>query len=258
MNFLSIQAVSRDFGGVRAVDNMSLEIQRGKITSLIGPNGAGKTTLVDLITGLTKLTSGNIYFEGTKISGLPAHRITKLGIARTFQLVRLFDSITLIENVLIGRHVKTRSGPLSIITRSRFARAEEYESYKRAHEILEFLNLDGLDNKMVTSLPLGQQKLAEVARALAADAKLLLLDEPAAGLNPQETQLLKLILYKILDSGTTILLIEHDMGLVMKVSDHIIVMSKGQKLAEGKPHDIAHNREVIAAYLGEEIEHVET
>jgi branched-chain amino acid transport system ATP-binding protein len=258
MSLLSVQAVSKHFGGVKAVENLSFELTEGKLTSLIGPNGAGKTTFLDVLTGLMKLTKGDIYFEGKKISGLPPHEIAALGIARTFQLVRLFSRLTIIENVMIGRHVKTKAGALSIIALSRFARKEENDSYKKAREVLEFVDLCDLENTVVSSLPLGQQKLAEMARALAADAKLLLLDEPAAGLNPRETQVLQHTLRELIELGKTILLIEHDMGLVMSVSDRVIVLNKGQKLAEGSPDEIVENPEVISAYLGEKTEDVGT
>lgn len=257
MRILEAQGVSRIFGGVVAVNNVDFNVEKGLVNGLIGPNGAGKTTLFNQITGMDKPTSGKIIFDGKDITGLPAWKISRLGVARTFQNIRLYGDLTVIENVMMGLHFKVGADPF----KGRFVQAvksyfnagrENRELYARALEWLEFFELDGLRDEEAHNLPYGNQRELEIARALAADPKVLFLDEPAAGMNPAETAHLMYIIERIRDKGVTVVLIEHDMKLVMNICDNITVLSFGQKIAEGTPEEIRSNPQVIEAYLGRE------
>lgn len=247
---LSVKAVDKSFGGVRALNKVSLEIKKGQIKALVGPNGAGKTTLFNLITGADTLTEGKIEFQGTDITGLPPHLINNLGIARTFQILRLFKQLTVLENVKVGCHRWTKVGMAQGCLRTPKVRREEEIVEQKAVACLKAVGLEKVSDKLAGNLSLGQCKLLEVARALASDPSLLLLDEPAAGLNESETDEFLHRISSIRDQGVTILLIEHNMNLVMRVSDEVAVLNYGKKIADGKPQEIQSNREVIVAYLG--------
>jgi branched-chain amino acid transport system permease protein len=250
---LTVKGLAKYFGGLRAVDGVDMEIRRGKIHALIGPNGSGKTTILNMLSGLYVPTAGEILLEGKAIGGQKSHHITSQGMARTFQNIRLFRELSVLENVLIGQHSHTRSGLLTSVLHLPSQKAEEAGMRKKALEMLAFVGLKGKELATANSLPYGQQRLLELARALASDPKLLLLDEPAAGLNAAETEALVELLFQICDRGITILLVEHDMSLVMNVSDHITVLNFGKKIAEGSTEEVEHNQEVIDAYLGREV-----
>jgi len=250
---LKIEGLTKRFGGLVAVENVNITIRRGKIQALIGPNGSGKTTTLNMLSGLYFPTSGTINLDGINIAGKKPHAITSLGIARTFQNIRLFGELSVIENVLIGQHYHFKSGLLSSILRLPAQKDEEEKMHGKSLEILEFVGLKGKEFHLAKSLPYGQQRMLELARALASRPKLLLLDEPAAGLNTAETEILVDLLSQICKRGITILLVEHDMNLVMTVSDHITVLNFGRKIAEGSCEMIENNQEVIDAYLGREI-----
>jgi len=247
---LELSKVSMRFGGLTAVNQLDMSVQTGTIHSLIGPNGAGKTTVFNMVTGVYPPTRGRIAYRERRLNGLRPHQITEAGIARTFQNIRLFKSMTVLENVLVGLHCRTRSGAVRALLKTKFEAREEREAEGRAMEILNFLALAGYGNEYASNLPYGDQRLLEVARALATGPKTLLLDEPAAGMNPIETaELMKLIL-KIRDTGLTIFLVEHDMKVVMGISDTVTVLDHGTKIAEGTPREIQQNERVIQAYLG--------
>ena len=250
---LSVKGLAKHFGGLKAVDGVDMEVRRGEIQALIGPNGSGKTTILNMLSGLYVPTAGEILLEGRAISGQKSHYITSRGMARTFQNIRLFGELSVLENVLIGQHGHTRSGLLTSILQPPSQKAEEAGMRKKALEMLAFVGLKGKEFATANSLPYGQQRLLELARALASDPKLLLLDEPAAGLNAAETEALVELLFQICDRGITILLVEHDMSLVMNVSDHITVLNFGRKIAEGPAEVVEKNPEVIDAYLGREV-----
>jgi branched-chain amino acid transport system ATP-binding protein len=252
MALLEVCRVSRAFGGLRAVDAVSFAVEAGQVKAVIGPNGAGKTTLFNLIAGSIRADSGEMRFDGRAIHGLPPHRIARLGMSRTYQATHLFAHMTVLENVMVGRHVRSRGGMLPCMLRLPGCRREERRIADRAGEFLAFLGIDSLADADATSLSFGQQRAVEFARALATEPKLLLLDEPAAGLNIHETAALADLIGKIRDRGITILIVEHDMSLVMSVSDEIAVLSSGRKIAEGKPREIQANQEVIRVYLGED------
>ena len=250
---LSVKGLAKHFGGLKAVDGVDMEVRRGEIQALIGPNGSGKTTILNMLSGLYVPTAGEISLEGTVITGRKPHVITAHGMARTFQNIRLFGELTVLDNVLIGQHCHSKAGVVPSVLQPASQQAEETGMRKKALEMLEFVGLRGKEFAQANSLPYGQQRLLELARALASDPKILLLDEPAAGLNANETEALIDLLFRIRDQGITILLVEHDMSLVMNVSDHITVLNFGKKIAEGAAEAIEKNQEVIDAYLGTEV-----
>jgi branched-chain amino acid transport system permease protein len=250
---LAVRGLAKYFGGLKAVDGVDMEVRSGEIQALIGPNGSGKTTILNMLSGLYIPTAGEIVLDGTTVTGRKPHIITAHGMARTFQNIRLFGELTVLDNVLIGQHSRSRAGLVRSILQLGSQQAEEAALRQKALEALAFVGLWGKEFAEAKSLPYGQQRLLELARALVSDPKLLLLDEPAAGLNSAETEMLLDLLFQIRDRGITILLVEHDMSLVMNVSDHITVLNFGKKIAEGPAETIEKNQEVIDAYLGTEV-----
>jgi ABC-type branched-subunit amino acid transport system ATPase component/ABC-type branched-subunit amino acid transport system permease subunit len=250
---LTVKGLAKHFGGLKAVDGVDMEVRRGEIRALIGPNGSGKTTIINMLSGLYVPTAGAIVLEGEDITGRKPHLITTHGVARTFQNIRLFGELTVLDNVMIGQHSRTSAGLVSSVVQTASQEKEEAAMRKRALEALEFVGLRGKEFAEAKSLPYGRQRVLELARALVSDPKLLLLDEPAAGLNAAETEGLLELLFQIRDHGITILLVEHDMSLVMNVSDQITVLNFGKKIAEGPAEAIEKNQEVIDAYLGTEV-----
>jgi branched-chain amino acid transport system ATP-binding protein len=249
---LEMSSVTKSFGGLTALSDVSFSVIQGQIKSLIGPNGAGKTTLYNIVTGIESLTAGEIWFLGERIDGLKPHVITGKGIARTFQNVELFENMSVIENVMLGRHARTRAGVLGGALKLPAARREEQDILNRSMELLEFVGLKERAYEDSSGLPFGLQRYLEIARALAAEPKLLLLDEPASGLDTAEAQTLCDMMLRIRDSGITVLLVEHNMEVAMELSDEIVVLNYGMKIAEGTSREIQGNHEVIAAYLGDE------
>ncbi len=253
---LKVENLTKHFGGILALDHLSFEVQEGEIYSIIGPNGAGKTTLFNCISGLYRPDEGSIVFDGQELIGLKPHRIAEMGIARTFQNIELFSNMTTMDNLMLGRHIHMRSGvwhSLFLPWRKSLTAREEVAHRARIEEIIDFLELQSARNQLVKSLPYGRQKLVELGRALALEPKLLLLDEPSAGMNTEERQDLFFWLQDIKeDLGITIVMIEHNMQMVMDVSDRILAIDFGKKLAEGPPEEVANHPDVIKAYLGED------
>jgi len=249
---LEARDLQKAFGGLRAVDGVSFGVPRGCIKAIIGPNGAGKTTLMNLMTGLEPLNAGEVWFGGRRIDLLPPHEIVRIGVARTFQNLKLFADMTVLENVMTGRHSRTHAGLAAAVLRTGRARAEERDIEAHAGRLLGDVGLAAHSHERAGDLPFGKQRLLEIARALATGPQLLLLDEPAAGLNSAEAAELGALIRRIRDKGVTTLLVEHHMELVMDISDEILVLNFGQTLAEGTPAEIRANRVVIEAYLGDE------
>lgn len=247
---LKAENIGISFGGIRAVDSVSFEIKKGEIVSIIGPNGAGKTTVFNLLTGVYKLGSGSVEFNGSDISNLRPEKIVNSGLSRTFQNIRLVKDMKVIENVLIGTHVETHYTLGSSIFKTRGFKKKENESLKEVLKTLDMLNLYDKKDSFASDLPYGDQRKVEIARAIATGAELILLDEPAAGMNPTESAELLAFIRKLRDMGYTILMIEHDMSVVMNISDRIYVLDNGKKIAEGLPEEVANDECVIKAYLG--------
>jgi branched-chain amino acid transport system ATP-binding protein len=253
LSLLAARGIGKRFGGVHALSDVSFTINRGEIYGLIGPNGAGKTSLFNVLTGIYVPDGGSFTFDGEPLDRLKPNQVAERGIARTFQNIRLFQNLSALENVMIGRHVRTRAGVFGAIFRDKTTLAEEAAIEKRSHELLDYVGVAKRANDLARHLAYGDQRRLEIARALATEPKLLALDEPAAGMNATETQALKRLLEDIRHDGTTILLIEHDMKLVMSVCDRVLVLDYGRKIAEASAAEVQNNPKVIAAYLGGEV-----
>ncbi len=249
---LKVENITKQFGGVTALQNVSFSIAAGEITGIIGPNGAGKTTLFNVVTGIYNPTFGKVYYDGTDITGFPPERLASLGMVRTFQGIELFSQMTVLENVMVGLHTRSQSGIIASALKLPAHLREERHTRERATSWLEFAGIAELAHTRAANLPFGKGRLLEIARALAVQPKIILLDEPAAGLNSRETSDLALLISRIKDSGITVVLVEHDMELVMEICGRIVVLNLGHKLAEGTPRQIQEDEQVVTAYLGED------
>lgn len=247
---LTVHNLSKSFGGLQAVNDVDLEVKKGHIQAVIGPNGAGKSTFFNLISGFHPPTSGKIIFNGTDITKLPPNKIARLGVARTFQTTNLFEDATVLDNVIIGNRLRTKSGLWDAVFRTKREKREEQESLEKAYQALEFVEITELANEPITSISQEQRKRVAFALALATDPEIVLLDEPAAGVNPDETDGLSALIKKMADSGLTVCLIEHKMSMIMSLADRIMVLNQGKRIAEGTPEEIKNNPVVIEAYLG--------
>lgn len=252
---LKIDQAVRRFGGLIAVNQVSFEALNGQVTGLIGPNGAGKSTMFDLITGVRPLTSGEIYFRGQRVTDAPPHTRSPMGMARTFQIVRLFHGMTVLENVLLGLHPKFPDGIIRSLLASRALAAQERAARERAMELLEFVGLANRAADLIVHLTLGQLRLVDIARALASDPALLMMDEPAAGLNDAETRNLLEMIMTLKNRGLAMLVVEHDIDFIMTACDRIVVMDRGAKIADGTPESVRNDENVIAAYIGRKAAH---
>jgi branched-chain amino acid transport system ATP-binding protein len=249
---LEVSGITQIFGGVTALEDVSFSISKGEITGVIGPNGAGKTTLFNIISGIYTQTAGRVFLNNSDVSGLPPEKLTRLGMVRTFQNIELFSGMTVLENVMVGLHTRSSSGLLACSLRMPWSRKEETQIRSGALKWLEFTGITELSDVTAGNLPFGKGRMLEIARALAAEPGIILMDEPAAGLNSHETVELARLIQRIRDLGITVVLVEHDMELVMDICDRIVVLNLGCKLAEGTPREIQENHEVIAAYLGDD------
>lgn len=249
---LELKGITQIFGGVTALHDVSFSIRSNDITGIIGPNGAGKTTLFNIVTGIYQQTRGQVTFEGKDISGIPVERLASRGMVRTFQNIELFNQMTVLENVMVGLHSRSRSGLFACSFKAPWTTKEERRIRDEAYEWLRFVEIDDLATVEAGNLPFGKGRMLEIARAMACKPRMILMDEPAAGLNSQETVGLAELIKKIRDMGVTVVLVEHDMELVMDICDRIVVLNLGEKLAEGTPREIQENSEVIAAYLGDD------
>jgi branched-chain amino acid transport system ATP-binding protein len=252
MALLEVSGVSKRFGGVHAVHDVSFRVEEGMIKAIIGPNGAGKTTLFNLVSGFVAPDAGDIRLGGEPIQGKAPHEVAARGLSRTFQHIRLFAQMTALENVMVGRHLRSRAGFVAGMLQLPWTRREDDEVRERARELMEFLGIAALADVEATQLAYGQQRGVELARALASDPRIVLLDEPAAGLNMRETRELARLVSRVRDRGITVLLVEHDMSLVMGISDEVAVLSYGEKIADADPRSVQRDPEVIRIYLGDE------